>query len=229
MLLDQAAHDGEPEAEAALGARDGLLLLHEHVEHALDQIRRYPHPVVLDAQHDALARVPGAHLDVSPPRAVLGGIRHQVEHDLRQPVRIGLHAKPGARHRVDQHAMRPRFEQRLRHLHRAQQRIGDFHRLLAQLDLAARDARYVEKIVDQARQVRRLPLEGAELRDLGAAQAHELDRGRDGGERVAQLVAQHGEELVLAPVGLAQCRSTRSRSAMFSRSERSSLAFCTAV
>ena len=30
-----------------------------------------------------------------------------------------------------------------------------------------------------------------------AAQLHQLERGEDGRERVAQLVAEHGEELVL--------------------------------
>ena len=73
-----------------------------------------------------------------------------------------------------------------------------------ELDLAARDARDVEQVVDQARQVPHLALDDRALAFAGvdAAQAHQLQRGQDRRQRVAQLVAEHGQELVLGAVGV---------------------------
>ena len=80
--------------------------------------------------------------------------------------------------------------------------------LPAQQQLAARDARHVEQVVDQARHVGDLALDHVAAPGpvgLGRAFAPEdRDRGADRRERVAQLVRQRGDELVLAAVGLAQ-------------------------
>ncbi len=77
--------------------------------------------------------------------------------------------------------------------------------LLAQADAAAGDAGDVEQVVHQPGQVLDLPLHhlarGLEARVDGLDLAHQLDSVADRGERVAQLVGQHGEELVLAAVG----------------------------
>src|SRR4029079_1211613 len=75
------------------------------------------------------------------------------------------------------------------------------------LDLAEADTRGVHQIVDQLR----------ELADLTADHVHaplpfvlepwrprDERRVADGGQRVAQLVREHGEELVLAAVGVEQ-------------------------
>ncbi len=52
--------------------------------------------------------------------------------------------------------------------------------------------------------MRRLPLDDAQrLAALGRGGVHELQQmngGGDGAERVSQLVAEHGEELILDPV-----------------------------
>ena len=81
-------------------------------------------------------------------------------------------------------------------------------RLARSAILPLRDARDVEQVVDQARHVRRLPLD-----DLAARRARRRSRRAvaristrvaDRGQRVAQLVREHGQELVLAAVGLAQ-------------------------
>ena len=75
-----------------------------------------------------------------------------------------------------------------------------------------RDARDVEQVVDQAHQVPHLPLHrlhGAldplrpRLRPRPDG-AQKVQRADDGRERVAQLVRQQREELVLAPIGLGQ-------------------------
>ncbi len=87
-----------------------------------------------------------------------------------------------------------------------------------QLDLAARNAGDIEQIVDQAREMRGLPLQHS---------AHMAHRGRlirpaaenrrdveDRCQRVAQLVRKHREEFVLAPVGLQQPRLALQKLAM---------------
>jgi hypothetical protein len=101
--------------------------------------------------------------------------------------------------RLDQ---RPRHDQSL--IHGAGQRVG----FLAQCDLAARDAGNIEQIVDQPGQMDDLPLDDF-LRPtyprLGRFQAGEDMGGvADRRQRVAQLVAEHGEKLILAPVRLDQ-------------------------
>ena len=66
----------------------------------------------------------------------------------------------------------------------------------------------VEQVVDQPHHVRDLALQRlrrlAHRRGVTADEAQDLDDVRDRRQRVAQLVGQDGEELVLAPVGLAQ-------------------------
>jgi hypothetical protein len=136
-----------------------------------------------------------------PRLAVLGGVGEEVEHHLREALGVAVHAQSAARHALDADAVRARLEQRTRHLHRAQHGVGDLDGALAQVDLAARDARDVEQVVDQPRQVRGLTLERGEFGHRGAAQPHQLDGGRDRRQRIAQLVAEHRQELVLGAVG----------------------------
>jgi hypothetical protein len=72
----------------------------------------------------------------------------------------------------------------------------------------ARDARDVEQVVDEARHVAYLAADdGAALAHPGfvqAADAQQVGGGADRRQRVAQLVRQHREEFVLAPVRGAQ-------------------------
>src|SRR3989442_15688650 len=65
----------------------------------------------------------------------------------------------------------------------------------------ARDARDVEQVVDEPDQVLHLPLRHVEeALSSGDGRAEQLEAREELGERVAQLVGEHGEELVLAPV-----------------------------
>src|SRR5690606_24333742 len=66
-----------------------------------------------------------------------------------------------------------------------------------------RDPRGIEQIVDEPRQMLQLPLDHpAELVELlvGRQTAEQLRRGHQRCERVAQLVREQREELVLAPI-----------------------------
>src|SRR6185295_19576796 len=68
----------------------------------------------------------------------------------------------------------------------------------------------VQQVVDQPGEVDDLPLDGlASPRPLlvgGSEGAHDVEAGADRRQWVAQLVAEHGQELVLAPAGLAERR-----------------------
>jgi hypothetical protein len=76
-----------------------------------------------------------------------------------------------------------------------------------QHDLPAGDARHVQQVVHQARQVRHLAVHHmAQLRDLARIRVKVFEdaHGRaDGRERVAQLMRQRGQKFVLAFVGIA--------------------------
>ena len=78
-----------------------------------------------------------------------------------------------------------------------------------QLQLAERDPADVEQVVDQAHQVAELslaPWRGppANASPSVGASCHDRDRVADRRQRIAQLVRQHRQELVLAPRRLAQ-------------------------
>ncbi len=81
-------------------------------------------------------------------------------------------------------------------------------RLLAKLDLAARDARDVEEVVDQPGHVLDLPLDDlARARDanrLVLVDAHDLQGRGHRRERVSELVAEHCEEFVFAAIDLGE-------------------------
>ena len=97
--------------------------------------------------------------------------------------------------------------QGLRRLDRRIDQRAQVERAAPQLEDAAGDARDVEQVVEQARHVRELPVDHpARVRHHGHGRAGpEQPRGiADRRERVAQLVAEGRDELVLAPAGLAQ-------------------------
>ena len=109
----------------------------------------------------------------------------------------------------DVHHLVPlRAHERLHGLERERNRAAELHGLSLQLDTALRDAREVEQIVDELAELRDLPREQLadhSRRRVRRGVAHEqLARVLNRRERIAQLVAEHREELVLAPVFVAQ-------------------------
>jgi hypothetical protein len=144
---------------------------------------------------------------LSPGRGVFAGVAQQIGEDLLQTGRVGLERQRLLRQRYVQSVL-PFFQVGTHPLQAALQHRGKVERPLAQLDLALRDARDVEQVIDEPYQVVDLPLHNAhQPLDLGVAAALEpqhLQGGPQRGKRVAQLVTQHGQEYVLAAVGLAQ-------------------------
>ena len=203
--LDQAARQCQADAQPAALAGEAALALDEQVEHALDQLGRHAFAAVahLDDRGAAL----GPHRDVDPAarRRVLQGVVEQVGHDLLDPGAVGVHPDllQVALDLVVQEAIAaaPGLDHRRHHR-------GQVERLALQPDLAAGDAPDLEQVVHQARHL--LDLAGEDRADgldhVGPARRRlEQVRGvRHRGERVAQLVAEHRQELVLGAVGGAQ-------------------------
>ena len=95
-------------------------------------------------------------------------------------------------------------DQRVGHVDGAIDRVADLEAAPFELDLAARQARHVEQIVDQPHHVRDLPLEDLPFsrEGLRVAGLHQFQRGQRRRQRIPQLVAEDGQELILRPAGL---------------------------
>jgi hypothetical protein len=91
-------------------------------------------------------------------------------------------------------------DERARRLDRLRHRLDELEPPPPEIDGAARDSRHVEEIVDEANEMRHLPLDDRDLarRRVGVPHAEELRRRQDRRERIAQLVTEHRrQELVL--------------------------------
>ena len=104
---------------------------------------------------------------------------------------------------VDRQVVLALLDERAGHLQRARQHVAEIDAHALERDLAARDARHLEQVVDQSHQVLDLALDDGALleQDVAGAQLHQLQRGRDRRQRVAQLVPEHGQEFVLGAAG----------------------------
>ncbi len=92
--------------------------------------------------------------------------------------------------------------------HRVADQLRDQRRLGLELDLARGDARDVEQIVDETDHLRDLALHHRpHPRDRAGRvvrQAQDVEAGAQRGQRIAQLVGEDGDELVLAAIDVAQ-------------------------
>ncbi len=103
--------------------------------------------------------------------------------------------------RAPGHQWRGCFQCRLHHAPQVQP-------LALQGELAGRDARHIEQLVDEAHEVAHLPLhhvgQAAQLHRIVGRPWQQLQPRADRGQRVAQFMCQSGEELVLAKIRQAQ-------------------------
>ena len=100
-------------------------------------------------------------------------------------------------------------DQRPRGLHRRADHGLEIDVILLELELAARDARDVEQVVEQQRHVLHLALDDLAaplaLALVGGVRIEDAHGVADRRQRIAQLVRQRRQELVLAAIGLEQC------------------------
>ena len=199
-LLDERQADPEP----ALGAGQRAVPLGEEVEDAGQQLGRDADARVPDLDDDVRPLAAGRERDAAPGVGVLGGVGQEVDEDLLEPDRVGLEPQ-GPRGERDGQLVLPLLDERADGLDGTADDRREVERLLAELDLAPRDAGDVQQVVDQPGQVPDLPLDdllGPFELLLRLQLAEELDGVADRRQRVPQLVGEHRQELVLAAVGL---------------------------
>ena len=137
VQFDQAPHQRQADAQAALRAVDRDGALHEHVEHVRQQFGRNAHAGIAHAQHHVLAFVPQADIDVAAAGRVLEGVVEQVGDDLLQPGRIAVHP---ARAEVDRDAVARGAAGGAEGLQAGAHQVGQVGRLARQQDLARHGA-----------------------------------------------------------------------------------------
>ena len=109
---------------------------------------------------------------------------------------VAAHDEP--RGNVDGEPVAPLLQEGPRGLDRARHDLVERDEAELERHPAGGEPRHVEEVVDEAREVLNLPLDHRALAPVAAAaRPHQVERRRDGRQRVAQLVAQHREELVL--------------------------------
>ena len=140
-----------------------------------------------------------------PILRVLGRVVEQICHDLLEPSRI--HIEPVRlhdRYSTESSCSRAWISSSDRGDGLLDDR-PDVHDLLLELDLPARDAGDVQQVVDEPGQVLHLAFDDLRrpfmvLSSRGSLQ--DLSGIADRRQRISELVGEHRQELVLAPVGL---------------------------
>ena len=184
-------------------------------------------PVSRTEIDDLVALAPDREPDLPARVGVLGRVVQQVGEDLGQADGIALERR-AARAGASTVSWWPRrLDQRPARLDRAADDGGQLDRLLAQLDLAA----VMRETSSRSSTSRTMwltcrsiisPTRSA-VGSCWPVEPQDVQRVADRRERVAQLVGEHGEELVLAAVGLAQ---RRARCARCSAQVRSRIWYC---
>ena len=204
MQLDEAAHQGEADPEAARRIVLGPGYLHEGLEQALEGLGGNADAGIAHAHLELAVALVGGQLHLASGRRVLDGIGEEVAEDLLQADGIGVdHQRPGRKR--DRELLVAGARHGRDGVRRLRQRVAHREPLLLQPDLPPADARDVEELVDDPHHVPRLPFDDGEL-PLRRARVplHHLERGDHRRQRIAQLVAEDGEKFVLAPVGILQ-------------------------
>src|SRR5439155_1023260 len=221
--LGDATDEREAEPEAARTAVGSALALHEEIEDTGKHRGIDAHAGVANAQHGLAVDGAQRDLDRAFRRGELERVAHEVDDDLLEPCLVDV-----GPHRIEIEA--DRVSLRAAALgergHGVPDRLRELDRAPLEDDLAECHPGDVEEVVDQMGELSVLSRDdlagtrgGVRRRILGVEHAH---RVRDGGERVAQLVAQHGEEWSLP-------RLAASASARAACSRASKRAFWTAA
>ena len=99
MSLDDRPHDREAEPRTSSVARPRVVETHESVEDTVAIDRRDAGTIVIDGQHDLLARV--GHSESDAINRMAGCVLGQVAHDPLELARVAEHAARTHAGRVD--------------------------------------------------------------------------------------------------------------------------------
>jgi hypothetical protein len=203
VQVDDAARERQPDAEAALRARERRVRLDEQVEDRGQVLARDADPVVLHLDLGRAVVPLQRHPDPTARGRVLARVVQQVPDHLLQARGVAQHRHRPVGQRERQVLSLP-LERRPMGFHRLRDRLAQVERLRAQADAAARDARDVQQVVEQPRHVPRLAVDHGDRPPRRLVEPpvlfQDLGRVDDRAKRVAQLVREHGQELVLLAV-----------------------------
>lgn len=173
---DEAADDRQAEAEPTLGAVDRARALDEPIEQIGEQVGRDPHAVVAHDHDDLVIDAFAEQRDPALAVGVLGRVGEEIRDHLTQARLVAVDEQVGLE--LDLEQVPALLEDRATGLDRLRDDVGELDRPAVELDLALRDARDVEQIVDQHDDVADLALDHGALADraLFAARLHHLDR-----------------------------------------------------
>ena len=201
---DEAARQGQPDAEPALDATIGPVDLGEHVEHRRELALGNADAVVANGDPDAVVSSRDREPDVATVVRVLGRVGEKVREHLGQPHRVSRN-RDGLGRKIDGQLVLGALDGGPAGLDSRADDEREVQGLSLHVDDAARDARHLEQIVHQSDQVAGLALHDGEhlpnhrILDLGDGE--QLQSRDQGGQGIAQLVTEGGQEFVLAPVG----------------------------
>ena len=201
----QATHQGQADAQSALGSVERAVDLREQVEHLREHLGGMPMPVSRTRNTASPAVASDGELDPPPSPVYFAALFRTFERTWESRTwSASIHtgsagsstAKLGSSASINGRLVSTAWDNDL----------SDVDRLFAELDLAAGDPRDVEQVVDQADHL--LHLAGdhvARPAEVSAVQSRllkDLDGVADRGQGVAELVGEHRQEFVLPAVVL---------------------------
>src|SRR5262245_40875246 len=207
MQRDEAVDECQPDAEAAAGAIGRRAPLRKELEDAWKRVRWNASTGIGHFEDRDRVLLAHRHANRSTGWRELHRVVDEVRDDLFDPglVRIDPHGCDGY-----DRLMPGRTAGRDESLERVFHDGAEVDRSAAQVDLARCNARHVQKIVDEPREMLDLALDHAPSGYRGVVVLPDLiqhHRGpRDRRERIPQLMAQHGQEFVLDPAGAIRLR-----------------------
>ena len=201
VQIDESLHQAQADAQAPLRAVERAVGLSEQIEDVGQQLGRNTDAGVAHPQHRRVALQPYAHADAAAIVGVLGSVGEQVDDHLLQAGGVCVQPDGLWRQRHGEHMPMLRDE-RLRRLHRPFDDAFDADPFPPKPNPTGADAGDIQQIVDQVRQLTDLARDdaaGLQLdRVLVRLPAQQHQGVADRRQRVAEFVAQHRQELVLA-------------------------------
>ncbi len=181
--------------------------MNEQIEYPRQELGRDPNARVGYYDDGLIAFAAQLQTDLAPRIGILGRVGEHVGDALYQPRVVAIDVQ-----RLEAGADKQNVllfpQQRLHAFAGLRDDRGKLLRRAPQLDAPLRDPRDVEQVVHQPRQMGHLTLHQVHrffhLRIVGKFSCEDLARVADRCERIAQLVREHRQELVFAPVGLLQ-------------------------
>ncbi len=205
--LDQLLDQVEPYPQAPLGALEAGVDLGEHVEQPGKVLGRDADAVVRDLNDGVSVLHPDGEPDPASPRRELAGVAQEVGDRLRDPHAVAVDIERPVRDLDVEHLLVV-SAQRAADLERLLEGLPQVHSLPLERELSAADPGDIEEVFDQPHQVHHLALDRRLRRRRGVCVAarvpEDSHRVADRRERIADLVRQHGEKLVLAAVGFGE-------------------------